>query len=186
MAEEGVDVVRQPIALRASRRRRLDERLVLRFPRIAYAVTSGVARLRPSSRIRRAIVRYVWRRVLEAGNRGDYEAAFAVLPPDYETHPPPELVGLGFEPLYRGRDERLRLQLRWMDQLGEFQQEAKEVIDLGDRILLLGWMRGTGLGSGAEFESEVAYAVEFAGGRLSQEHFFRSHAEALEAAGLRD
>lgn len=134
--------------------------------------------------MRRAIVRIVCRRVLEAANRGDYEAAFAVLPPDYETYPPQEMVGLGFEPVYRGPDERLGLQLRWLDQLGEFQQEAKEVIDIGDRIVLLGWMRGTGLGSGAEFESEVSYLVEFAGGRLSREHFFRFHAEALEAAGL--
>jgi ketosteroid isomerase-like protein len=136
--------------------------------------------------MRRAMVRFVWRRILEAANRGDWEAAFAVLPPDYETYPPPEVIGLGFEPMYRGPDERLRLQLGWMDQLGEFQQEAKEVIDLGDRIVLLGWMRGTGLGSGAEFESEIAYVIDIEDGRLSREHFFRFHAEGLEAAELSD
>ena len=73
-----------------------------------------------------------------------------------------------------------------MDQLGDFQQEAKEVIDLGDRLLLLGWMRGTGVGSGAEFESELAYLIQIERHRLHRERFFRSHAEALEAAGLSD
>jgi hypothetical protein len=47
-------------------------------------------------------------------------------------------------------------------------------------------MRGTGLGSGASFESELAYLVEFSDGQLRHEHLFRSHAEALEAIELRD
>jgi len=186
MGEEAIHVVRQPIALRQTSRRRLDERLVVRFPGIAYALTRALTRLSPTSRVRQATVRYVARRVLEAANRHDWEAAFAILPPGYETHSPQEFVGLGFKPVYRGPDERLQMQLRWMDELGDFQQETKEVIDLGDRILVLGWMRGTGLGSGAEFESELAYLLEISNGRLSHEELFRSHAEALEAAGVRD
>ena len=184
MGEDGIRVVRQPIALGSAPRRRLDERLVVRFPGLAYALTRALARLPPTSRIRRATIRYVSQRVLEAANRRDWDAAFAILPPEYETHPPEEMVGLGFDSVYRGPEGRLRLQNRWMDELGEFEQEAKEVIDLGDRILLMGWMRGTGLGSGAAFESELAYLVEFSDGRLRHEHFFRSHAEGLEAAGL--
>ena len=185
MGEEDARViVRQPITLRSSSRRGIPERLVMRFPGTAYALTRALTRLRPTSRIRRATLRYVARRVLEAANRRDYEAAFAILPPEYETHAPQEFVVLGFQPVYRGPDERLQMQLRWMDELGDFQQETKEVIDLGDHILVLGWMRGTGLGSGAEFESELAYLLEISNGRLSREDLFRSHAEALEAAGL--
>jgi hypothetical protein len=184
MGEESVQAVRQPIVLRSAPRRRLDERLLVRFPGIAYALTRALTRLPPTSRIRRATLRYISQRVLEAANRRDWEAAFAILPPEYETHPPEEMVGLGFDPVYRGPEGRLRLQNRWMDELGEFEQEAKEVIDLGHRVVLLGWMRGTGLGSGAAFESELAYVVEFSDGRLRHEHFFRSHAEAFEAAGL--
>jgi hypothetical protein len=184
MAEESVRAVRQRITLGLATRRRLDERLLVRFPAIAYAVTRLLTRLPPTSRIRRATLRYVVTRVLEAANRGDWDAALAILPPEYETHPPAEMIGLGFDPVYRGPEGRLQLQNLWMDQLGEFEQETKEVIDLGGRILVLGWMRGTGLGSGASFESELGYLVFLSNGRLSHEHFFRSHAEALEAAGL--
>jgi hypothetical protein len=184
MGEEHVRVVRQTLVLGSAPRRRLVERIVVRFPGIAYAVTRGIARLRPTSRIRRVVLRQVSRRALEAANRRDYKVAFAIIPPGYETHAPPELVVLGFQPVYRGPEERMQMQRRWMDEMGEFQQETKEIIDLGDRVLLLGWMRGTGLESGAAFESELAYLLEIAEGRLIRERLFRSHSEALEAAGL--
>jgi hypothetical protein len=52
--------------------------------------------------------------------------------------------------------------------------------------VLLGRMRGTGRGSGAAFDSEVAYLLTLSGGRVVRERLFRSHEEALEAAGLRE
>jgi ketosteroid isomerase-like protein len=131
------------------------------------------------------MIRYALRLAIEAANSSDYEAAFAlILSPDYETVTPPELVGLGFEPTYRGREGRLRFQLKWVGELGEFQQETEEIIDCGDRVLLLARMRGSGLSSGAAFDSEVAYLLTISGGRLIREQDFRSHEEALEAAGL--
>jgi len=184
MSARQLEPIRQKVELRPSRRRRMLERFYLRFPRLGERLTSVVLRRRPDSPVRRTLVRLSARWALESANRGDWEATFAILPPDYETYPPPELVGLGFKSVYHGRDERLGLQLQWMDQWGDFQQQSKEVIDLGDRLVLLAWMRGIGLGSGAEFESELSYVIEIAGGRLHRERFFRSHAEGLEAAGL--
>jgi ketosteroid isomerase-like protein len=184
MSQESREVVRQRVALRASRRRRLLERFCLRFPRLGERLMHAVLVRNPNSTIRRTVVRLTVRWALEAVNRGDHEAAFAVLPPDYETITPPELAGLGLEPTYRGRDGRLSMQLAWMRDLGEFEQEAEEVIDTGDRIILLGRMMGTGLSSGANFESEVAYVLTVSGGRVVREELFRSHTEALEAAGL--
>jgi hypothetical protein len=49
----------------------------------------------------------------EALNRGDYEAAFTLYHPDGELITPPGFVGLGFDPLYRGREERIDFQRRW-------------------------------------------------------------------------
>jgi ketosteroid isomerase-like protein len=181
MSEE---IVRQPLNLRETRRRRWDERLILRFPSLAYALTEAVLRRRPGSRLRRAMVRHAWKRALEAANRGDWEAAFALIPPDLETITPPELVGLGLEPIYRGQEGRLRLQLAWLEQLGDFRQDTKEIIDVGDCIIVLAHMTGRGLGSGAEFVGELAYVVTVSEGRLVREEPRRSHAEALEAAGL--
>ena len=186
MAEEEWEVVRQHVALRTSGRRRLLERLLLRSPRLMERLTKAVLRRPPTSTIRRALVRLTSRWGLEAVNRCDYQAAFAVYPPDCETITPPELVVLGFEPTYRGREGRAGFQEEWMRELGEFRQETADIIDTGDRLLLLTRMIGKGLGSGAEFESEAAYLISFSEGRLIREEPFRSHAEALEAAGLRD
>jgi SnoaL-like domain len=181
-----MDVVRQAIAVRVRHRRSLLERLALRIPRLMALVQRVVLRLPPGSRLRRAAVRHWLRLAVEAANRADYEAAFAlIVAPDYEVITPPELAGLGFDPAYHGRDGRLRFQHAWVSELGEFQQEAEEVIDCGNRLLLLGRMRGSGLGSGATFDSEVAYLLTISGGLVVREHNFRSHAEAFEAAGLR-
>jgi len=184
MSQERIEVVRQPIAARPSSRRRVLERLFLRFPRLAPVVTRPVFQLPASSRLRREMIRYGVRLTIEAANRKDHEAAFVLAPPDFESIPDPELVGIGFDPVYRGREERVRLQRQWEDELGEFENDPEEIIDLGDRLLLIGRMRGTGRGSGAAFDSEVAYLLTLSGGRIIRERVFRSHQEALEAAGL--
>ena len=183
MSEEDV-VVRQPIALRVRPRRGLDERFLIRFPRATAALVRVVLRRPPNSWLRRVMIRRTMRRAIEAVNRGDYEAGFAVLPADYETTLPPEFVGLGMEPVYYGREGRLRLMDAWIAQWGDLQQEMEEVIDLGDRLLLLGQMEGSGQSSGARFETEIAYLVTVFDGRLVGERNFRSHDQALEAAGL--
>ncbi len=184
MSRENVEVVRQSIAARPSSRRRVRERLFLRFPQVAATVARLVLGLPPRSRLRQVMIRDAFRLAVEAANRKDHEAAFVLLPPDYEAILHPELVGIGFDPLYRGRDGRVRLQQQWESELGEFENDPQEIIDLGDRVLLLGRMRGVGRGSGAAFDSEVAYLITLSGGRMIREQVLRSHNEALEAAGL--
>jgi ketosteroid isomerase-like protein len=132
------------------------------------------------------MLRYAVRRAFEAINRGDDEAAMVVLAVDCESSPPPELVQVGFDPVYRGRQERLRLQRTWVADLGEFQQEVEELIDCGDQVVILARMRGTGLGSAAPFESQGAYVLTLTAGRVVREQMFTSHREALQAAGLRE
>jgi hypothetical protein len=184
MSEE--NVVRQRLAVRPTSRRRLGERLALRFPRAGALFVRAILRLRPRSWLRRTLVRFSLRLVIEAINRGDPEAAFALYPPDCETITNSELMSIGFERVYRGREERLRFQRDWLAELGEFQQEAKEVIDCGDRILLLVRMKGSGLASQAAFDTDVAYLLTISGGRPIREQLFRSHDQALKAAGLSD
>jgi ketosteroid isomerase-like protein len=58
------------------------------------------------------------------------------------------------------------------------------VIDLGDRVLLLVHLRGVGLSSGAQFDTEAAYLLVMSDGRAIREQMFLDHREALEAAGL--
>jgi ketosteroid isomerase-like protein len=122
----------------------------------------------------------------EAVNRGDYEAAFALYHPDVETIVPPVLAGLGLDPVVRSREQRFRFQQRWTAEWGEMRFEPEEVIDLGDRVLVVGRVNGSGLGSGAAFENEWAQILTLSDsdGRVIRDHAFLDHREALEAAGL--
>jgi hypothetical protein len=54
MSEENVEVVRQPLVLRADSRRRLVEHLALRFPRLRWFITDAIWRLPAGSRLRQA------------------------------------------------------------------------------------------------------------------------------------
>jgi ketosteroid isomerase-like protein len=184
MSQENVEVVRQAIAVRAQSRRRMEERLGLRFPRALAFLARAFWRLPPRSRLRQAIIRRAVRLGTEATNRGDYEATFTLFHPDIELAPAPEQVGLGQDPLYRGPEERLRFQRRWHAEWGEFRFEPEEVIDLGDRLLLVGRIKGSGLSSGAGFDRAWATLFTVSGGRVIREQAFLDHAAALEAAGV--
>jgi ketosteroid isomerase-like protein len=188
MSEENVEVVRQPMTVRAQTRRRLGERLTLRFPRMIALLVRAGSRLSPRSQVRKAILRRVAQLCFEAANRADFEAAFSLYDPDVEVTMPPELVSLGFEARYRGREQHLRVQRQWRAEWGEFRFEPEELIDLGDRQLVLGYMRGSGVSSGAAVENQWAILIEISAGRVIYERSFfardEAQAQALEAAGL--
>jgi ketosteroid isomerase-like protein len=185
MSEENVEVVRQPMAVRAHSRRRLEERLGLLFPGGLAFFARLAWRLPPRSRLRRALIRRAVQLGLEATNRGDFEAAFAALyHPDIELIAVGTFITLGHEPVYRGREERIRFQERWRAEWGEFRFEPEELIDLGDRLLLVGRVTGTGLSSGVAVDNDWADLFTISAGRAIREQVFFDRAEALEAAGL--
>jgi ketosteroid isomerase-like protein len=185
MSEANVEVVRQPITVRAHTRRRLDERLVLRFPRASAFVVRAVWRLPPRSWLRQAFVRRAAQLGFESLNRDDVEAALALYHPQVELILPPEFIGLGLDPVYRGREERSRFELRWIAEWGKLRYEPDEIIDLGDdRVLMVGRVKSSGVSSGAPVDSEFAEIFTFSAGRVTREQAFFDRAEALEAAGL--
>ena len=184
MSRENVEIVRQPVVIGAQSRRRLEERLAVRFPAALALVSRLVLRLPPRSRLRQALIRRSVRSGFEALNRGDYELPFAFYDPEGELITPPQLVGLGFDPLYHGRGQRIAFQRKWIAEWGEFRFEPKEIIDLGDRVLLVGRIKGSGPSSGAAFDDQWANLLTVSAGRIVTERAFFDHAEALEAAGL--
>jgi len=184
MSQENVEIVRQPIVVEAHPHRRLQERLFLRFPHGLVALTRATCRLSPRSRLRQMLLRRAVTVGFEATNRRDYETPFAFYHPEGELITPPQLVGLGFEPLYRGREDRIGFQRRWIDEWGEFRFEPEEIIDLGDRVLLIGRITGSGLSSRVLVDSEWANLLTVSAGQVVGEQIFVEHGEALEAAGL--
>jgi hypothetical protein len=186
MSQENVEVVRQPVTVAPHSHRRFEERLGLRFPGILALLARLVLRLPPRSRLRQAAVRRAVQLGLEANNRGDFEAAFALYDPQVELVTESRLTALGFDRVYRGREQRIRFQQRWVDEWGDFQFAPEELVDLGDRrVLVSGRIVGSGLSSGAGFDTYWAYLTTSSStGPVIREQFFFDRGEALEAVGL--
>ena len=186
MSRESNVVVRQPVAVNAQSRRRLEEHIGVYFPRVIALVGRAVFGLPPRSPLRRAALRRSVRLAFEAVNRGDFEAAFALHHPDAEVVEPPEVVELGLDPLPRGREARIEVQRRWRNEWGDLRVEPEEVVDLGDRVVVVSRMKGRGAGSGATFDNDLANVVDLRAGRVIREQLFLNRNDAFELVGLRE
>jgi hypothetical protein len=97
----------------------------LALPRRHYPLYGLVWRLRPRSWLRQAVLRRALQRGTEATNRRDFEVAFARYDPQAELITDSRLVELGFDPVYRGREERIRFRQRWFAEWGHFRSSRK-------------------------------------------------------------
>jgi ketosteroid isomerase-like protein len=184
MSRENVEVVRQSIAVKAGSRRRLEERVGLRFPRVAAWFAAVVFRSPP--RLRRAVLRHGVRLGFEAANRRDFEAVVAFYHPDIEVTEPPEVEKLGLDPVSRGRAARVHVQQRWHEEWGELRFELDELLDLGDRLVVTARMKGRGASSGAPVDSDFASVFTLSPGGVIREQMFLDRKRAFEAVGLRE
>ena len=141
-------------------------------------------RLPPSSRLRQAFTRRAVEIAFDAANRGDYEAAFMLYHPDIELIAPQQIVALGLNPTYSGKEARVQFQRDWSAEWGAFKFEPSELTYLGDRLLVTGRITGAGRSSGAAFDSEWGVLVRLDSGQVTEERFFFDLSQALEAAGL--
>src|SRR5947199_10667274 len=76
----------------------------------------------------------------------------------------------------------------WQSFKVDLQLKARydDIRDLGDSVLALGELTGTGRITGLNLSNEIAQLARFRDGKIASYRDFRSHAEALEAAGLRE
>lgn len=118
---------------------------------------------------------------LEAFNRRDPEAFIRYVRADFEWRP---FLLAGVEGgVYRGQ-EGVREWFANVDEMFErFSAESSEVYDLGDRLVILGTLRGRGRGSGVPVDSPLGVVMDFdKEGVASRGAAFASHAQALSHA----
>lgn len=157
MSGEKVEIVLLRIAVRADTRRSLDQKVLVHL--------SGVSR---------ALFRilWLWMKRLSPHSRPRRYAIRVLAPRVLE--------------MLNGRETWIEGQRRWLADWGEFRYEPDEVLDLGgDRLLLVGRVRGVGRGSGVEIDSEWGLLATISDGLLAREQSFLDKAEALEAASLK-
>jgi ketosteroid isomerase-like protein len=179
-------VVRQQLALKERSRRTPEELLLVRFRWLSGLSYRLLARLSPTSRLRKRVLLRAYQIGLAAFNRGDLEVVLLPFQPDAEIHPPRELAeSLGFQSSYRGPDGYRQSHADWLSAWGEFRFQPQELIDLGDRLLVLGQVRLRGHRSDLSLSEEVAVLNTLDGdGKVVREQRYTSHAAALEAVGL--
>jgi ketosteroid isomerase-like protein len=126
---------------------------------------------------------------LEAFNRRDIDGALAAATytPDFEYIPPREGVEAGFfEPCYRGPAGYREFMPAWDVWGPDLRVVPEELIDLGDRIVLLAMGRGRAETSGVPVMTKLATIWVVKRGRVIRLQAYFNHAEALEAVGLRE
>jgi ketosteroid isomerase-like protein len=127
-----------------------------------------------------------FKRVVEAANRRDTEAALEELDPEVEWHPALQVLLGGQATVYRGH-RGVREVLREAEEAwAETHYEFSEIQDLGNRIVAIGRFRARGKGSAAEVETPLGYVVQFKNGKAIRMWSYLDPADALEAAGLRE
>ena len=128
------------------------------------------------------------RRGYEAFNRGDLADAVKDLDPNIEWRIPFQLPDSPPDETYRGHDGVMHFWASWRAAFDDFSVEIEEIIDAGDRVVVLAGVRGRGAVSGADVETPTFPQVWTMGddGRPIRVEMYRSRAEALEAAGVRE
>jgi hypothetical protein len=181
-------IVRKPLRVREPSSRTLDHRLALRFPRLAATSRRLMDRLPPRSRLRQALLWRAARLGVEAFNRRDLHAFLAGYHPGCKWYPPRELVEAGFaEPCYRGPAGFRKYASAWSEVVGpDLRLEPVEVIDLGDRIVLLAELPVRAQASGVPLIGEYAAVIALRDGTGVREQQYLNHSEALEAVALRE
>jgi ketosteroid isomerase-like protein len=186
MAQQNVEFVRKPLRARESSRRTLDQRLALRFPRLFAASSRLIGKLPPRSRVRQAVVWRATRLAVEAYNRRDLDAVAIGYRPDLEYYPYREFVESALaEPCYHGPSGyQAYIQATYEVWGTDVLLKPTELIDLGDRIVLLADMPMRAQASGVPLAQTYAGISTLKDGRVIRQDDFLDQAEALEAVGL--
>jgi hypothetical protein len=194
VSEEKVARYRVP-PVREQSRRTLAEHFFVRFPSLARPYWSAVMRLPVTSRLRRELVARGARDTAAAWNRRDREVLLNLAGPEFNLYPMGgEAIGgdleertrADFEERYRGPEGMMRFFTTVDAAWGDNRLEPQEIIDIGDRYLVLFHNRLRGRGSGIEMDADIGLFFTWSMGRLVRVDYYWSQEEALEAAGLQE
>ena len=188
MSEPRLEFVRTPLSPWKRSGRTLDQRISLRFPRLMGAIASQVGRQRPTSRFRQAVLGRTVRLSLAAYNRRDLDAVTIGWDPQFEYRPGQEWVKAGLaDASYQGMEGYRRYIAATAEVWGgENYLTPVELIDMGERTVLLaeGTMRAQA--SGVPLNQSFALVTTFKNGRPISHQEYYDHGEALAAVGLQN
>ena len=175
--------VRQKVTFEDRPRRTLDERVAAAFPTLGWRLAALLFRLSPASPIRRRFVATLVRRGYAALNRRDLELNARIFyGADSELFIHGNIL-IGSGP-YRGGEEIVQGYREWQEVWAEQKRVPHEVIDLGDRIVVVIDDVGQGAGSGVTVNLRFTDVITLRGGRIYRHDVYPDWQAGMRAAGL--
>jgi ketosteroid isomerase-like protein len=169
-------------------RRTVGERFALRGgPDGAWRrIFGAIMRRPPRSRLRRLVLARGFARAAVAANRLDWELYTLNMRDDVEYLPPRrggKVAWPGLEELYHGPEGARRFHEAWNEQWESVRFETTEMVDAGDRVVILGHMTTVGKASAAEVTQPYAGINFFEGSSVVRCEFFLDWEDGLRAIG---
>ena len=129
------------------------------------------------------------RHAIEVWNRDDFDAYLKLVEelvhPDLEWFAVIAQLVEGQDTVYRGLSGMRRFWEDWHE-VFDFRFDETDIREIGGKVVVLSRASVTGRGSGVDLETPLAMVVTFEGNRIIHSLSYLDHAEALEAAGLRE
>jgi ketosteroid isomerase-like protein len=123
------------------------------------------------------------RRTYEATNGGDYDTAESYIHPEIEFHTYGRSPEAG---VYRGKEAVREYNEGLFQRFESIRFELEELVDAGDRVVVVTTQRAKPKGSQQEMNVRVAEVWTIREGLLAERRSYSTRNEALEAAGLRE
>jgi ketosteroid isomerase-like protein len=118
--------------------------------------------------------------MINAWNRGDYDAARDFYDPDVEVE---AALGADIDGTYYGHAGLARL-MRFWGAFGSFHSDIEKCIPAGDVVFTFFHHHATGKRSGIDVELRNWHVFTFRNGKIVRHGQFSTEAQALESAGL--
>jgi ketosteroid isomerase-like protein len=122
----------------------------------------------------------VVRRHIDAYLSGDYEAALAAYHREVVCDATVRPEGR----VYRGREGVIEAFRVWRGTWENWEGQVEEIIDAGDRVLMVLLESGRGKGSGVEVEQQTFFVYTLRNGMIVRAQVLIDEDQALEAVGL--
>jgi ketosteroid isomerase-like protein len=187
LSAEMADVVVTRVQRSGPPRRKRDvvERLMVRFPSGYRRLAAGLfPRLGLRSRLRRDLLRRAMISGWDAFYRQDFELILVRFSPDVEYRFNPGLQTLGLGGVFRGHEGMREAFGKLTEAWESWELDPAYILDLGERVVFLGFNRSRARGSGVTLEQEFAQLVTLRDGLTTNYQNFFLWEEALRAAGL--
>lgn len=123
--------------------------------------------------------------VFDAFRERDNEALFRLYDADVEWDTRSLSQGLDIRGVFRGHEGIKRFFRVWLETITDYEIEARDPLDLGDKVVITAVDRGRGRGSGATTERRHSQVWTVRGGKVIRVEIFDDRDQALEAAGLK-